>query len=98
MRPDEHLYRTKRQEALQITLGAAKNLRPEFHTLIGISIDPPNLTNATNSTGPDFLLMDCHEWSDGQRAKFEELNKIWSFFEAATPFSQTAWEFVLPET
>jgi len=98
VRPDEHLYRTKRQEALQIILGAAKNLRPEFHTLIGISIDPPNLTNATNSTGPDFLLMDCHEWSDGQRAKFEELNKIWSFFEAATPFSQTAWEFVLPET
>ncbi|MGA8494296.1 MAG: SEC-C domain-containing protein [Xanthobacteraceae bacterium] len=75
------VYRPRRQAALEIACGVARNKFPHLKKVIGIAIDAPK-DDPINSE--DFLLMDDEEWPDEQRKKYEEANKELKIFETDT--------------
>ena len=89
-------YREMRRKFLEIACGAAKNLRPELETVVGIGIDAPKHTDFNSE---DFLLLDCREWTAGQRSYYEDLNRELNFFGTtkARQFQKKVTEFVHPE-
>jgi uncharacterized protein YecA (UPF0149 family) len=70
-------YRPKRQAMLEIACGAAKNKFPELHTIVGIAIDAPKFAK---KNAEDFILMDCKEWPDELRQRYERANEGFNFF------------------
>lgn len=73
-------YRPTRQAMLEIACGVAKNKFPNFTKIIGIAIDAPK-HSTTNSE--DFILMDCSEWSEETRERYEKANEGLRFFETS---------------
>lgn len=73
-------YRPKRQAMLQLACGAAKNKFPHLKKIIGIAIDAPKFSKRNSE---DFVLMDCEEWSEEQRAHYEQANEEVGFFKSA---------------
>jgi hypothetical protein len=71
-------YRPKRRGMLEIACGAAKLKFPHLKKIIGIAIDAPKYAS-TNSE--DFILMDCENWNDEDRAHYEVANKEFRFFK-----------------
>lgn len=71
-------YRPKRQAALRIACGAAKNKFDHLRTIIGIAIDSPKYTRRNSE---DFILMDCSDWTTELRADYERANAGFKFFE-----------------
>lgn len=92
---DEAELRAKRQEVLLIACGAAKNEMPELHTVIGIGIEPPKLTD---QIAEDFILLDCADWPADRAEEFRKKNQVFNFF--GTPslrrFEGRTTEFVSP--
>jgi hypothetical protein len=72
-------YRPKRQAVLQIACGAAKNKFPHLQRVVGIAIDAPKFSE-TNSE--DFILLKCSEWSEDQRAHYDQANLGLGFFNS----------------
>jgi hypothetical protein len=70
-------YRPIRSGMLEIACGAAKLKFPQLKKVIGIAIDAPKYAS-TNSE--DFILMDCENWTDEQRAHYEVANEELRFF------------------
>lgn len=93
IRGDEAEYRGKRQEILRIACGAAKNRFPSLEIVVGIAIEPPNLTNRT---GEDLLWMDCREWPEQRRREISESNRPLGFFETGGVRERKYSEFVPP--
>ncbi len=77
----ENEYRPKRQAMLEIACGAAKNKFGHLTTIIGIAIDAPKFAHGNSE---DFILMDCENWSDDQRAHYEQANEGLRFFNSNT--------------
>jgi SEC-C motif len=77
----ETVYRPNRRAVLELACGVAKNKFPHLKKVIGIAIDAPK-DRSTNSE--DFILMDCEEWPDEQRQKYEEANVEMKLFETET--------------
>lgn len=77
----ENEYRPKRQAMLEIACGAAKNKFGHLTTIIGIAIDAPKFAHGNSE---DFILMDCENWSDDQRAHYEQANEGLRFFNSST--------------
>jgi hypothetical protein len=63
---------------LQIACGAAKNKFPHLNTIVGVAIAPPKFYE---KNAEDFILMECHEWRDDDRAYYAEANGELKFFE-----------------
>lgn len=70
-------FRAKRREILRIACGAARNAMPGLEMVVGIGIEAPKFTR---ESAEDFLLMNCAEWSDDERASYEQENAEWGFF------------------
>jgi len=71
-------YRPIRRGMLEIACGAAKLKFPHLKKVIGIAIDAPKYAS---SNSEDFILMDCENWTDEQRAHYEVANKELRFFK-----------------
>jgi hypothetical protein len=91
MRGTEQDYRTMRQETLRIACGAARNRFAFLETVVGIGIEPPNLSS---QGGEDFLWMDCREWPEERRREFADSNKHFGFFETGVLHGRKYSEFV----
>src|SRR5262249_17521453 len=94
--PAEHRaaedFRAKRQFMLEIACGSAKNAFPEIQIVVGIAIDAPKFCSEVSE---DFLLMECSEWTDEQRAHYTALNKYLGFFQSdLRPVEQKVRRFV----
>jgi hypothetical protein len=63
---------------LEIACGAAKLKFPHLKKVIGIAIDAPKYAS-TNSE--DFILMDCENWTDEERDRYDLANKEFLFFK-----------------
>jgi hypothetical protein len=87
--------RAIRQEVLLTACGAAKNHMPDLHTVIGIGIEPPKLSNII---GEDFVLLDCSSWPDETAKEFEKKNEGFNFFNTAAlrRYEGRTTEFVKP--
>jgi hypothetical protein len=87
-------YETKirpvRQEMLNIACGAAKNKFPELKSVVGIAMDAPKFSEKVSE---DFILLECDEWSDGQKSHYEEANRALKFFQTGKPYRTTVSEF-----
>jgi hypothetical protein len=70
-------FRAARIEMLRIACGAAKNMNPQLNLVVGIGIEAPKFHR---SIAEDFLLMKCDNWTDKDRAEYEELNQPFRFF------------------
>ena len=86
----ENEYRPKRQALLEIACGAAKNKFDHLKTVVGIATDAPKYAE-TNSE--DFILMDCTDWTDGQREHYEKANEGLGFFKTGAIKQRTVTEF-----
>jgi hypothetical protein len=75
------VYRPRRQAALEIACGVARNKFPHLKKVVGIAIDAPR-DKPINSE--DLILMDDAEWPDEQKRKYDEANKELKFFETDT--------------
>lgn len=85
-------YREKRQTLLEIACGAAKNKFPDIKTMVGIAVDAPKYAT---ELAEDFLLMDCSQWDEEHRKRYEELNQGFAFFESgAQQIQKSATRFV----
>jgi hypothetical protein len=71
-------YRPKRRRLLEFACGATKLKFPQLHKVIGIAIDAPKYSRRNSE---DFILLDCKNWSDEDRACYEEANKELRFFQ-----------------
>jgi hypothetical protein len=71
-------YRPKRQALLNVACGAAKNKFPHLTKVVGIAIDAPKHAGDRNSE--DFALLECGDWTDGDRKRYEDLNRDLRFF------------------
>ncbi|OGR06298.1 MAG: hypothetical protein A2520_10395 [Deltaproteobacteria bacterium RIFOXYD12_FULL_53_23] len=91
----ENEYRPKRQALLEVACGAAKNKFDHLKTVIGIAIDAPKYAE-TNSE--DFILMDCANWSDEERAHYEKANEGLGFFKTGVVEKRTVYEFPVVES
>jgi hypothetical protein len=78
-------YRPKRQALLEIACGAAKNKFPELHTIVGIAMDAPKFAT---ENAEDFILMNCKEWPDELRRRYERANEDFNFFNTASLVSR----------
>jgi hypothetical protein len=89
-------FREKRQMALEIACGAAKNKFPNLTKVIGIGIEAPKFSDGI--VAEDFLLMLCETWPDDRKAHYEELNQKWNFFgtPALRQFKDRVTQFVQP--
>lgn len=89
-------YREKRMTLLEIACGSARNKFSHLQRIIGIGMDAPKFAGDTNSE--DFILMPCEQWSEQQRAHYEEQNQLWRFFDTpqAQRYEQTVTQFVPP--
>ncbi len=87
-------YRPKRQAMLELACGAAKNKFDHLKTVVGIAIDAPKYAE-TNSE--DFILMDCSNWTDGERDHYEKANEGLGFFKTGTVEKRTVTEFPVVE-
>ena len=74
----ETVYRPNRQAVLELACGVAKNKFPHLKKVIGIAIDAPK-DKPKNSE--DLILVNCDEWPEEQRLKYEEVNKEMKIFE-----------------
>jgi hypothetical protein len=74
---DYNVYRERRRAALQIACGALKNRMPELTTIVGIAVEPPRFHERISE---DFLLLDCTDWPDEARRRFDTLNEGFKFF------------------
>lgn len=70
-------YREIRQQMLEIACGAAKNMKDELTTIVGIAVDAPKFHK---EIAEDFLLIDCSNWTPEKRHEYAELNKELGFF------------------
>ncbi len=70
-------YREVRQQMLEIACGAAKNMKDELKTIVGIAVDAPKFHK---KVAEDFLLMDCSNWTADMRDEYAEMNKVMGFF------------------
>lgn len=70
-------YRPYRNEMLEIACGIAKNRFPHLQTIVGIVCDAPKFSNRCEE---DFFLMDCSEWPEERRLRYERLNEGFNFF------------------
>ncbi len=88
-------YREKRMTLLEIACGSARNKFSHLHKIIGIGVDAPKFAA---ETAEDFILMPCEQWSEEQRAHYEEKNQLWRFFGTpqARRYEQTVTQFVPP--
>lgn len=88
-------YREKRMTLLEIACGSARNKFSHLHKIIGIGVDAPKFAA---DTAEDFILMPCEQWSEEQRAHYEEKNQLWRFFGTpqARRYEQTVTQFVPP--
>ncbi len=78
-------YRPKLQALLEVACGAAKNKFPELETIVGIAIDAPKYAT---ENAEDFILMECSEWTDELRARYERANEGFNFFNTANLISR----------
>ena len=76
----ESEYRPKRTIMLEVACGAAKNRFAHLKKVIGIAIDAPKFSKRNSE---DFILMDCSDWPDDVRKKYEEANEGLKFFKSA---------------
>ena len=85
-------HRQKRQAMLQIACGAAKNKFPELNTVIGIAIDASKFAK---KNAEDFLLMDCRDCTQEDRAYYEHANEGFNIFNTGNLVmrKRTAQEF-----
>ena len=74
-------YRELRQRMLEVACGAAKNMRDELKTIVGIAVDAPKFHK---EIAEDFLLVDCSNWTADTRQEYSELNKELGFFASST--------------
>ncbi len=65
-------YRPVRQHLLEVACGTAKNKFPALKQIIEIAIDAPKMTRVNSE---DFILMNCSDWSEEQRAHYEGVNR-----------------------
>lgn len=86
----ENEYRPTRQALLEVACGAARNKFDHLKTVVGIAIDAPKYA-ATNSE--DFILMDCSNWTDEDRAHYENANEEIGFFKTGVVEKRTVSEF-----
>ena len=63
---------------LEVACGAAKLKFPHLKKVIGIAIDAPKYAS-TNSE--DFVLMDCQNWTDEERAHYAARQSGVSIFQ-----------------
>jgi hypothetical protein len=70
-------YREFRQRMLEVACGAAKNMRDNLKTIVGIAIDAPKFHK---EVAEDFLLIDCSNWTTDTKQEYAELNKVLGFF------------------
>jgi len=91
-------YLDKRRTLLEIACGAAKNKFQHLTKVIGIGMDAPKFAGDTNSE--DFILMHCGNWTDDDRAYYEDQNREWKFF--GTPqleqHNEHVTQFVPPDS
>ncbi len=90
----ENEYRPRRQALLEIACGAAKNKFDHLKTVVGIAIDAPKYAK-TNSE--DFILMDCSDWTEEKRERYEKANEGLRFFQTGVVEKRTVTEFPLVE-
>ena len=76
----ETVYRPNRQAALELSCGVVKNKFPHLKKVIGIAIDAPKDKPANSE---DLILLNCDEWPEEQRLKYEEANKEMKIFETS---------------
>ncbi|MDA7968141.1 MAG: hypothetical protein MPK31_04300 [Gammaproteobacteria bacterium] len=68
-----------RKDRLRIACGVAKNSQPQFTKIVGIAF---GLSRKGVVALGDFYLMDCREWTDENKSRYEEANKVTKFFKA----------------
>ena len=76
--PSYDEYRETRRGILEVACGAAKNKFPSLKRVVGIAVEPPKF-NTTLSE--DFMLLECTEWTNQQRAHYDALNAEIGFFQ-----------------
>jgi hypothetical protein len=76
----ENDYRPKRMAILEIACGVARNKFPHLKKVIGIAIDAAKFTRRNSE---DFILLKCDDWTEENRAYYEELNLEFGFFESS---------------
>lgn len=89
-------YRDVRQRMLEIACGAAKTMRDELQTIVGIAVDAPKFHK---EIAEDFLLMDCSKWTLEIRHEYTELNKVLGFFTSPslTQYEERVTDFIPSE-
>jgi hypothetical protein len=87
-------YRPAKQAMLEIACAAAKLRFPQLHTIIGIAIEAPKFSGGRNAE--DFILMDCSNWTDETRMRYEEANKKMKFFSSTKQIVGTTRTYEFP--
>ena len=77
--PRRENHREVRQDMLKIACGAARNRFPRLNTVVGIAMDPPKFTESWGIS-EDFALLDCSQWTEEDRAFWEQENENTRFF------------------
>jgi len=70
-------YRLVRQNMLEVACGATKNKYPHLNKVIGIAVDAPRHRKENSE---DFILLNCEEWTDENKKRYEEYNKNMGFY------------------
>ena len=68
-----------RKDRLRIACGVAKNSQPQFTKIVGIAF---GLSRKGVVALGDFGIMDCSEWTEEDKSRYEEANKVTKFFKA----------------
>lgn len=86
----EKAYRPECLNLLEISCGALRNRCNHIENVVGIGIEPPKFSTETHE---DFILMECAEWSNELREKYEDANKKYGFFRSGDIIHSRSYDF-----
>lgn len=83
-------YRPFRHKLLEISCAAMRNKFDHIEKAVGIAIEAPKFSPERIE---DFILMECTEWTDEKRKKYEEENKMFGFSGSGELFNARTYDF-----
>ena len=82
--------RQLRQHMLEIACGVVKNRFSQLRMVVGIAMAPPI---HVEHNAEDFILLECEDWSNEQRAYYDGENEKLGFFKNANKFERRIADF-----
>ena len=88
---EDHSHHERKRAMLEVLCGVTRNNFPNAKTIVGISMNAPKY--ASIGGGEHFALLKCEEWSEEERAYYDQQNESFGFFKRTQKIDRQISDF-----